>query len=78
MPFTASHEHWRQLRAGRYIEFNLVYDRGTIFGLKSGGRPSSSLMGLPQRARWEYQHLPPAGSEEARLLEVLREPREWA
>lgn len=78
MPFTEKHEHWRRLRAGRYVEFNLVYERGTAFGLKSGGRASSILMGLPQQARWEYQHLPTAGSEEARLVEVLRNPREWA
>ena len=78
MPFTARHEQWKQLRAGRYIEFNLVYERGTAFGLKSGGRVSSILMGLPQQARWEYQHVPGAGSEEARLVEVLRQPREWA
>lgn len=78
MPFTEMHEQWRQLRAGRYVEFNLIYERGTAFGLKSGGRASSILMGLPQQARWEYQHQPVAGSEEARLVEVLRNPREWA
>lgn len=78
MPFTERHLHWRQLRAGRYVEFNLVYERGIVFGLKSGGRVSSILMGLPQQARWEYQHVPSAGSEEARLVEVLRQPREWA
>lgn len=77
-PFTERHERWKQLRAGRYIEFNLVYERGTAFGLKSGGRASSVLMGLPPQARWEYQHTPAAGSEEARLVEVLRHPREWA
>jgi coproporphyrinogen III oxidase len=78
LPFTAEHEHWRQLRAGRYIEFNLLYERGTVFGLKSGGRASSILRGLPQQARWEYLQSPPAGSEEARLVEVLSHPRDWA
>jgi coproporphyrinogen III oxidase len=76
-PFTESHERWRQLRAGRYVEFNLLYERGTAFGLRSGGRPASILMGLPERARWEYQHAPLADSAEAKLVEVLQNPREW-
>jgi coproporphyrinogen III oxidase len=75
--FTERHQHWRQLRSGRYIEFNLTYDRGTTFGLKSGGRITSILMGLPTEARWEHEHHPVAGSEEAQVLEVLRNPREW-
>jgi coproporphyrinogen III oxidase len=78
VPFTTEQERWRQLRAGRYIEFNLLYERGTTFGLKSGGRPSSILRGLPRQARWEYQQQPAAGSLEARMLEVLSHPREWA
>lgn len=78
LPFTAEQERWRQLRAGRYIEFNLLYERGTTFGLKSGGRAASILRGLPQQARWEYQQQPTGGSPEARISEVLRHPREWA
>jgi len=78
MPFTERHERWRQLRAGRYVEFNLVYERGTVFGLKAGGRAASILRGLPPQARWEYQHLPSVGSEEAKLVDVLVKPREWA
>jgi coproporphyrinogen III oxidase len=78
LPFTATEERWRQLRAGRYIEFNLLYERGTRFGLRAGGRASSILRGLPPRARWEYQQQPAAGSPEARMLEVLAHPREWA
>ncbi len=77
MPFTASHKHWQQLRRGRYVEFNLVYDRGTAFGLKTAGRVESILMSLPLIACWEYNYHPIPDSQEARLLEVLKSPREW-
>jgi coproporphyrinogen III oxidase len=76
-PFTAAQRRWQEVRRGRYVEFNLVHDRGTAFGFKSGGRAESVLMSLPLTARWEYGHRPRPGSPEAECLEVLRHPREW-
>jgi coproporphyrinogen III oxidase len=77
MPFTSDHKRWQQLRRGRYVEFNLVYDRGTTFGLRTNARIESVLVSLPLTARWEYDMHPEPGSEEERMLDVLRAPREW-
>jgi len=77
LEFTTAQKTWQEIRRGRYVEFNLVHDKGTLFGLKTNGRIESILMSLPPQVQWVYDQHAEAGSEEEKLVEVLEHPRNW-
>ncbi|MBC6997439.1 oxygen-dependent coproporphyrinogen oxidase [Cytophaga sp. FL35] len=77
LPYSQAQRNWQEIRRGRYVEFNLVHDKGTLFGLRTNGRIESILMSLPPHVQWVYDHHPKENSEEAKLLEVLKNPVDW-
>ncbi len=77
LSYTDKEIQWQEIRRGRYVEFNLIHDRGTLFGLKTNGRTESILMSLPPRARWKYDYQPDEGTEEYNMWQACLNPKDW-
>lgn len=77
LEYSIENRNWQEIRRGRYVEFNLVHDKGTLFGLKTNGRIESILMSLPPHVQWVYDNHPEAGSREEKLIQILENPIDW-
>ena len=75
--YTESQKYWQELRRGRYVEFNLIHDKGTHFGIQTNGRIESIFVSLPPKVRWDYNFIPEKKSKEQELINILKKPVKW-